>query len=99
LYRVDTLTDEGALKEEDDNGTELIIPQPIRLQLSFERISATGKNIISVKSSTPAMWNVFGAKRTSIHHILKSRAFRTRPFRRTRTQNEVRNSDSGLKKS
>lgn len=42
LYRVDNLTDEGALKEEDDNGTEVVIPQPDRLQLSFEKISATG---------------------------------------------------------
>ena len=43
LYRVDTLTDENALREEDENGSEILIPQPDRLQLSFERISAVGK--------------------------------------------------------
>ena len=42
LYCIDTLTDEGAIKEEDDNGAKIIIPQPTRLQLSFEKISATG---------------------------------------------------------
>jgi hypothetical protein len=30
------------------------------------------------------------------NEIIKARAFRTRPFRRTRTQTEVRNSDSDL---
>ena len=44
LYRVDTLSDEGAIKEEDENGAEILIPQPNRLQLSFEKVSATGKN-------------------------------------------------------
>ena len=39
---LDTLSDEGAIKEEDDNGAEILIPQPNRLQLSFEKISATG---------------------------------------------------------
>jgi hypothetical protein len=39
---VDTLTDENALKEEDESGAELLIPQPDRLQLSFERITAVG---------------------------------------------------------
>ena len=43
LYRVDTLSDEGAIKEEDENGAEILIPQPNRLQLSFEKVSATGK--------------------------------------------------------
>lgn len=42
LYRVDTLSDDNAIKEEDDNGAELLIPQPDRLQLSFERITAIG---------------------------------------------------------
>ena len=44
LYRVDTLSDEGAIKEEDENGAEILIPQPNRLQLSFEKVSATGTN-------------------------------------------------------
>ena len=39
---MDTLTDENALKEEDESGAELLIPQPDRLQLSFERITAVG---------------------------------------------------------
>ena len=39
---MDTLTDENALKEEDESGVELLIPQPDRLQLSFERITAVG---------------------------------------------------------
>ena len=39
---MDTLTDENALKEEDESGAELLIPQPDRLQLSFERITAIG---------------------------------------------------------
>ena len=43
MYRIDTLSDEGAIKEEDDNGGEILIPQPNRLQLSFEKVSATGK--------------------------------------------------------
>ena len=42
LYRVDNINLEGCLTEEDENGGELLIPQPDRLQLSFERISATG---------------------------------------------------------
>eukprot|EP00095_Tigriopus_kingsejongensis_P001586 maker-scaffold831_size90909-snap-gene-0.16 protein:Tk01586 transcript:maker-scaffold831_size90909-snap-gene-0.16-mRNA-1 annotation:"protein transport protein sec24b-like" len=41
LYRVDDLNDEGALAEGDEDD-EILIPQPPRLQLSFERISATG---------------------------------------------------------
>ncbi|XP_059096851.1 protein transport protein Sec24A-like [Tigriopus californicus] len=41
LYRVDELTDEGALEDGEDE-EEILIPQPPRLQLSFERISATG---------------------------------------------------------
>ena len=41
MYRIDTLSDEGAIKEEDDNGGEILIPQPNRLQLSFEKVSAT----------------------------------------------------------
>ena len=44
MYRIDTLSDEGAIKEEDDNGGEILIPQPNRLQLSFEKVSATGKD-------------------------------------------------------
>ncbi len=43
LYRVDDLNDDNALKEEDDNGGEVVIPQPPRLQLSFEQVSAIGK--------------------------------------------------------
>ena len=43
LYRVDNINLEGCLTEEDENGGELLIPQPDRLQLSFERISATGE--------------------------------------------------------
>ena len=42
MYRVDNINLEGCLTEEDENGGELLIPQPDRLQLSFERISATG---------------------------------------------------------
>ena len=48
LYRVDTLSDEGAIKEEDENGAEILIPQPNRLQLSFEKVSATGKNFVKM---------------------------------------------------
>jgi len=48
LYRIDTLTDDGAIKEEDDDGAEIIIPQPTRLQLSFEKISATGMYLLDV---------------------------------------------------
>ena len=52
LYRVDNINLEGCLTEEDENGGELLIPQPDRLQLSFERISATGElNSISKKFS------------------------------------------------
>ncbi len=40
LYRVDDLTDAGAI--EDDEDGDVLIPQPPRLQLSYERISATG---------------------------------------------------------
>ena len=46
MYRIDTLSDEGAIKEEDDNGGEILIPQPNRLQLSFEKVSATGKILL-----------------------------------------------------
>merc|ERR1711956_108383 len=48
LYRVDTLTDENALKEEDESGVELLIPQPDRLQLSFERITAVGLYLLDI---------------------------------------------------
>ena len=54
LYRLDTLSDENALKEEDENGAELLIPQPDRLQLSFEKITAIGNWIyffISITST------------------------------------------------
>jgi len=49
LYRVDDLTDEGdnVIVEESDDG-EIRIPQPPRLQLSFERISATGMYILDI---------------------------------------------------
>ena len=33
---------ENALKEEYESGVELLIPQPDKLQLSFERIMAVG---------------------------------------------------------
>ena len=45
LYCIDTLTDEGAIKEEDDNGAKIIIPQPTRLQLSFEEKNMSYKMI------------------------------------------------------
>ena len=48
LYCIDTLTDEGAIKEEDDNGAKIIIPQPTRLQLSFEEISTTDMYLLDV---------------------------------------------------
>ncbi len=43
LYRVDDLNDEGALHEEggdssdEDGNTEVIVPQPDRLQVFFKR--------------------------------------------------------------
>jgi hypothetical protein len=33
---------ENALNEEDESGVELLIPQPDRLQLRFERITSIG---------------------------------------------------------
>jgi len=48
LYRVDNINLEGCLTEEDENGGELFIPQPDRLQLSFERISATGMYLLDL---------------------------------------------------
>jgi len=48
LYRVDNINLEGCLTEEDENGGELLIPQPDRLQLSFERISATGMYLLDL---------------------------------------------------
>ena len=57
LYRVDTLSDEGAIKEEDENGAEILIPQPNRLQLSFEKVSATGKKFREIVYYRPGQLN------------------------------------------
>lgn len=50
LYRVDDLTDEtdDVLVEENEDGEQVRVPQPPRLQLSFERISATGMYVLDV---------------------------------------------------
>ena len=49
------------MTEEDENGGELLIPQPDRLQLSFERISATGilKKYFQVKLQFDNFFNFF----------------------------------------
>lgn len=54
MYRVDELSDTDGLEEKcDDSESEdegesakVVIPQPARLQLSYERISATGMYLI-----------------------------------------------------
>lgn len=50
LYRVDDLTDDGedVLVDENEDGEQVRVPQPPRLQLSFERISATGMYVLDV---------------------------------------------------
>ena len=58
LYRVDDLTDEGGLREnadtdddDEDAGPDIVVPQPARLQLSYERISATGMYLMDCGDS------------------------------------------------
>ncbi len=46
LYQVDELTDDNCLEEEDEDGETVLVPQPPRLQLSFERVKATGMYLL-----------------------------------------------------
>ena len=51
LYRVDELSDVGGVEEsadenDSDEAEKVIVPQPPRLQLSYERIAATGMYLL-----------------------------------------------------